>query len=208
MRRMTGSSATKSDLEPIIPGLRALACPIERLRTMPGNPHHGDLEALTRSWKRFGQRRPLIGRLDADGNGGEVIAGNHGLEVARRLGWSHVAVLWVDDDDATAKAFAVADNRTAQLGYEDPELLTDLLMDIRMSDLDLFAATAYDGADLAKLLDPNLGLQPRKGNKDSPENQLVEQSWAVIVELPNEDAQLELLERLTVEGFSCRALIS
>jgi ParB-like chromosome segregation protein Spo0J len=195
-------------LDMIVPGLRALAVPIDRLRTMQGNPHHGDIEALTRSWKRFGQRRPLIGRQDADNESGEIIAGNHGLEVARRLKWSHVAVLWVNDDDATAKAFAVADNRTAQLGYEDPELLTDLLMDIRMSDTDLFAATAYDTSDLAKLLDPSLGLQVRKGNKQDAADQLVEQSWAVIVNVDNEEAQLELLERLTAEGFSCRALIS
>jgi ParB-like chromosome segregation protein Spo0J len=194
----------------ILPGLRDLAVPIESLRPMPGNPHHGDVPALCRSWGRFGQRRPLIGRKDAKGGGGIIIAGNHGLEAARELGWSHVAVLWVDDDDVTAKAFAAADNHTAELGSDDPELLAEWLMSVRVEDQELFDATSFDLTDVARLLDPTGGNGARvsTGDRGESERQTLESSWAVIVTLDDEAAQLALLERLSEEGFDCRALIS
>ena len=146
------TQAPASDgLATIIEALRPLAVPIEQLRTLERNPHRGNVEALERSWVQFGQRRALVARRDPGAETGEVIAGNHGLEVARRLGWSHVAVAWVDDDEATALAFAAADNRTAQLGSEDPVLLAELLLRVH-DDADLFAATAYSEKDLAQLL--------------------------------------------------------
>ena len=52
-----------------------------------------------------------------------VIAGNHQLAAARKLGWDQIAVLYVEDDELTAKAFALADNRTADLGTYDDDLL-------------------------------------------------------------------------------------
>lgn len=202
--------AADDALAPILAGLRPLAVPIDRLRTMPGNPHRANVAALERSWRQFGQRRPLIARRDSDADTGEVIAGNHGLEVARRLGWSHVAVAWVDDDDPTAKAFAAADNRTAQLGSEDPALLAELLLSVRASDTDLFAATAYTEAELVELLTPG-GKDESKPASDSAEgmaDQAIAASWAVIVTCSDEATQLELLDRLAGEGLQCRALIS
>jgi hypothetical protein len=38
------------------------------------------------------------------------------IAAAQQLGWTHIAVVWVDDDDITATAFALADNRTGDLG--------------------------------------------------------------------------------------------
>jgi ParB family chromosome partitioning protein len=187
-----------------------LAVPIEQLRPMPGNPHHGDVEALMRSRDRFGQRRPLIARRDGDADAGEVIAGNHGLEAARRLGWSHIAVAWVDDDRATALAFAAADNRTAQLGHDDPEAMAALLMTVRASDADLFAATAWTDKDLAKLLDggPSSVDRRKRDGGGTLSDQALESSWAVMVSCADEAGQLDLLERLGAEGYQCRALIS
>jgi ParB family chromosome partitioning protein len=191
---------------PIIEGLRPLAVPLDALTPMPGNPHHGDVEALMRSWKRFGQRRPIIARRD-----GQVIAGNHGLEAARRLGWTEIAVAYVDDDEATALAFAAADNRTAQLGYDDQDQLASLLLSVRASDADLFAATAWSESDLARMLigDEDKPTSARaKARETAPGEQPIESSWAVMVTCTDETSQLELLDRLAGEGFACRALIS
>jgi ParB family chromosome partitioning protein len=183
-----------------------MAVPIAGLRTLAGNPHHGDVEALMRSWDRFGQRRPLIARRDPDADTGEVIAGNHGLEAARRLGWSHVAVAWVDDDHATALAYAAADNRTAQLGHDDPEALAALLLDVRATDADLFAATAWTERDLLRLVEPDKSRPARE--RPSTADQGIESSWAVVVVCADEAEQLALLDRLITEGLTCRALIS
>jgi ParB-like chromosome segregation protein Spo0J len=201
------------ELSPIVEGLRPLAVPIDGLRTMAGNPHHADTEALMRSWAKFGQRRPLVARRDAKNKlTGEVIAGNHGLEVARRLGWTQVAVLWVEDDDATAKAWAVTDNHTGTLGYEDPKLLSELLLSLRVSDAELFASTAYSNADLIELLTELEGEEESGGDADRAMRdggeQMIGASWAVIIECDDEPTQMDLLDRLVSEGYQCRALIS
>jgi len=195
----------------IIEALRPLAVPIGNLRTLAGNPHRGDVEALMRSWRRFGQRRPLIAVRDPGGDTGEVTAGNHGLEAARRLGWTEVAVAWVDDDRPTALAFAAADNHTAQLGSDDPEALTALLLEVRASDADLFAATAWTERDLVKMIggDANGADRPgRTARVADTGDQAVESSWAVVITCTDEAHQLELLDRFAGEGLTCRALIS
>ena len=192
----------------IIDALRSLAAPIDSLQSLRGNPHHGDVAALARSWDRFGQRRPITARHIGENGDGEVTAGNHGLEAAKQLGWSHVAVAWVDDDDATAKAWAVADNHTAALGTDDPAALIEFLLSVRSADADLFADTSYDDTDLLALLGATARPNRRSGGGEVAETQDVVSSWSVFVTCADEVNQLELLQRLTDEGYECRALIS
>jgi DNA modification methylase len=130
----------------IAPDLQPLAQPIETLHTLEGNPRRGDVEAVARSYDRFGQRKPIVARRD-----GTVIAGNHQLLAARSLGWTKIAVVYVDDDDLTASAYALADNRTADLGDYDEELLANLLQEVAV-DTDLLLASGYTTDDLNDLL--------------------------------------------------------
>ena len=140
----------------IIADLQHLARPITDLKPLPGNPRRGDVEAVMRSYDQFGQRKPIVARPD-----GTVIAGNHQLEAAKRLGWSEIAVVTVDDDDLTAKAYALADNRTGDLGTYNDEALAEMLADVAV-DPDLLSATGYTELDLDELLamaEPeNLGI--------------------------------------------------
>ncbi len=133
----------------IVESLQPLATPIGDVRTMDGNPRRGDVAAVARSLDAFGQRKPIVARVDT----GEVIAGNHTLMAAKQLGWSEVAVVWVKDDDATAKAFSLADNRTAELGGYDEELLAGLIGEVLEADTTLLEATAWTPDDLAELLE-------------------------------------------------------
>lgn len=136
----------------IAPDLAPLAVALDRLQPLEGNPRRGDVGAVARSLAAFGQRKPIVAHR-ADGS---VIAGNHTLEAARSLGWSEIAVVWVDDDEVTAKAFALADNRTAELGGYDDEALRAMLAAVAF-DEELLAATSWDPAfleDLAQRLDP------------------------------------------------------
>lgn len=126
--------------------LSALATPIEDLILLPGNPRKGDVEAVKRSYEKFGQRKPIVALLD-----GTVIAGNHQLMAARELGWTRIAVVRVDDDDQTAKAFALADNRTGDLGSYDNDALLQLLQDVA-GDGDLLIATGFNADDLNDLM--------------------------------------------------------
>ncbi len=136
----------------IAPDLDALLVPVDELDTLEGNPRHGDVEAVVRSYAKFGQRKPIVARHRPDGRG-EVTAGNTQLAAARQLGWSHIAVVWADDDDAMAKAWALADNRTSDLGTYDEASLVTFLEAIRQADdPDLFVATSYTEADLARFM--------------------------------------------------------
>ena len=126
--------------------LTTLAYPIEKLKHLNGNPRKGNVEAVKKSYKKFGQRKPIVATKD-----GEVISGNHQLAAAKELGWNKIAVVFTNDDELTAKAFALADNRTADLGTYDDDLLADMLGSVS-SDLELLEATSFDEKDLMALV--------------------------------------------------------
>lgn len=179
--------------EQIHPDLLPLAFPIDRLSPLPGNPRRGDVDAVVRSYSKFGQRKPIVARRQ--GAEGTVIAGNHQLVAARRLGWERIAVVWVDDDEITAKAFALADNRTSDLGDYDQAALEQMIADVA-DDVDLLAATSY-ALDGVSLPDPA-----------EDQSLLLTSAWAVMVVCRDEAEQTELLARLSAEGRECRALTS
>ncbi len=113
----------------IAKGLRPLAVEIGDLTPDPRNARlHGDrnLAAIEASLRLYGQRKPLVVRRE----GMVVTAGNGTLEAARKLGWTHVAALVVDDDAAMATGYAVADNRTAELATWDEARLVELLQEV------------------------------------------------------------------------------
>jgi DNA modification methylase len=144
----------------IVEQLQGLAHPLKKLKLLPGNPRKGDVEAVKRSYERFGQRKPIVARPD-----GTVIAGNHQFLAAKALGWDEMAVVFVDDDDQTAKAFALADNRTSDLGSYDSEALAELLADVAV-DPELLLATGYTQADLDALIGEIEELPPVVGDPD------------------------------------------
>jgi len=83
-----------------------------------------NLDAIAASLKKFGQRKPIVVHR------GVVLAGNGTLEAAKTLGWTEIDVAEVPDDwdDETAKAYALADNRTAELAeWDESELAKQLL---------------------------------------------------------------------------------
>lgn len=132
----------------IAPDLAPLAVPTDSLELLPGNPRRGDVAAVRRSLEAFGQRKPIVARRDDR----VVIAGNHTLQAARALGWAEIAVVWVDDDETTSKAFALADNRTAELGDYDEAALAELIGQVGSVDPELLVATGWDDASVKELL--------------------------------------------------------
>jgi hypothetical protein len=99
--------------------LRRYLVPVEELRPHPRNPRRGDTDAIVESLRRFGQQRPVV--IAATGH---VVAGNHTLAAAARLGWTHIAAVRSDLlDEQEIERYLVADNRTSDLaGYDNAEL--------------------------------------------------------------------------------------
>jgi DNA modification methylase len=145
-----GTKATKKTPKPaevacIAPDLRALAVRIEGLVFDPHNArgHNSDnLSAIRASLEKFGQRKPIV----VNRRNQQVEAGNGLVEAAVALGWSHVAVVWVDDDPAAQRGFSLADNRTAELASWKDDVLEALCREWQTDgeQLDLYDALKLD----------------------------------------------------------------
>jgi site-specific DNA-methyltransferase (adenine-specific) len=130
----------------IAPSLARLAVPITSIELHPRNPRIGDVEAVAASLRRFGQQKPVVVQKSTR----YVIAGNHLVRAAVSLGWAEIAANVVELDDATAVAFMLADNRTADLGSYNDELLAAILAE--QAATDNLAATGYDADAVAAIL--------------------------------------------------------
>lgn len=144
--------------------LLSLAVPIESLSPLENNPRVGNVDAIISSYSEFGQIKPIVAKKNEDGTS-TVIAGNHQLEAAKTLGWDKIAVVFLDGDDKRAIAYALADNRTMELGYTEPELLLDMIVSISdfypelLDDMgwDEFEIASYESdAVLAKIENENV----------------------------------------------------
>jgi len=106
--------------------LKDLTVPIGSLRPYARNPRRGDVGLIAESLERNGQYRPLVVNRPT----GEVLAGNHTLLAARQLGWSEIAVTYVDVNDAQAQRIVLVDNRASDVAGYDDELLAELLKEL------------------------------------------------------------------------------
>jgi ParB-like chromosome segregation protein Spo0J len=86
----------------------------------------GNIRAIASSLRRFGQRKPIVVQ------GSKVLAGNGTLEAAKSIGWTEISIVKVPDewDDQTAKAYALADNRSAELAEWDEAVLAQQLIEL------------------------------------------------------------------------------
>lgn len=101
--------------------LRPLAVPIESVHLDPANARTGHaVDRIAGSLDQYGQRGAIVANR---AQGGKIEKGNGTYQAARQLGWTHIAVVWVEDDPATAAGFAIADNRTGDLSAWDTEAL-------------------------------------------------------------------------------------
>jgi ParB-like chromosome segregation protein Spo0J len=100
--------------------------PLTRLKTFPGNPRRGDINALAESLQTNSQYRPLVVQRSTS----FILAGNHTYLAAQRLGWRNIAVTYIDVDDQQAKRIVVADNRLAELADYDGNALKAILEQI------------------------------------------------------------------------------
>jgi ParB-like chromosome segregation protein Spo0J len=116
-----------------------------------------NLDAIAASLRTFGQRRPLVVY------GNIVIAGNGTLAAAKSIGWESIAVTRVPASwsPEQARAYALADNRTAELAEWDDKILADQLVELD--------AVGWDLADLGfATLEPPTDPEPKEPIAPSP----------------------------------------
>jgi len=143
----------------INPALASLAIPLAKLHEDPKNARkHSErnLTAIVASLQEFGLQKPIVALKD-----GTVIAGNCTLRAARQLGWDKVAVVQFDSrEEARAKAYALADNRSAELAEWDVPVLTDIVEDLKVAGVDVDQTLAFSDTDLRDLLSSYEHSQP------------------------------------------------
>lgn len=148
-RKAAEPMVVEQELQHFPEKLRALAVPLEKLTLDPRNARrHGDanMAAVRESLQRFGWRGIVVADEE-----GIVLAGNARVQAARDLGWTHAPVLRVPDREALARAFAIMDNRSAELAVWDSEGLVEQLQEL--AEADLLGATGFSVEDLDKALE-------------------------------------------------------
>ena len=110
--------------------LRIENVPISSLSSDPNNARKHDIKnisAIQGSLKLFGQRKPIVIT-----NQNVVVAGNGTLEAIKSLGWKTVDVVKIPAEwtQEMIQAFALADNRTAELAEWDSKILADQLLEL------------------------------------------------------------------------------
>ncbi len=124
--------------------------PIDRVRPYERNPRKNAsaIQKVRASLREFGWRQPIV--VDESG---VVLAGHTRLLAAREEGLSQVPVhVATGLSAAQAKAYRLADNRTAQEAEWDLPLLSGELTELKALDFDL-ALTGFDDDEVARLMD-------------------------------------------------------
>jgi site-specific DNA-methyltransferase (adenine-specific) len=103
---------------------------IESLRPDPENARAHDeknLKAIAGSLQQFGQRKPIVITKD-----NVIVAGNGTVEAAKRLQWETIQAVRVPENWTVdqIKAFALADNRTAELATWNQSILEKQLLEL------------------------------------------------------------------------------
>ena len=128
-------------------GMKVELIPIEELSLDPSNVREHDErngKAIVASLKRFKQQKPIV--VDKDN---VIRAGNGTYQAMCQLGYKEVACVRTRLEDAEAIAYAIADNRTAELANWDTGALAAILDQLEPDQLE---ATGFDESEISKLI--------------------------------------------------------
>jgi hypothetical protein len=132
--------------------LKDQALALDRLTPWDRNPHNGNIPAIMASYAQFGQLKSIVVHTNEDEEDTyTIIAGNHQAEAALRMGWTHIAATKFQGTRKEAIAFALADNRTTQLGSDDPVLLHQALSMVVDDYSETFDALGWDSFQIAAM---------------------------------------------------------
>jgi ParB-like chromosome segregation protein Spo0J len=149
-----------------------------------------NLDAIKASLQRFGQRKPIV--LDADG---VVIAGNGTMAAAVALGWKEIAVCRSELRGPEARAYALADNRSAELAEWDLDELHRTIAELEETEIPL-TDVGFTDEELDALDDEDFeeahGFAPKREKEEKPQK-TYEAVYKVIIHCKDEAEQAEII---------------
>lgn len=159
---------------------------ISSLTAYPSNPRRGDIDAIASSLKAHGQYRPVVVQSSTN----FILAGNHTVKAAKKLGWKKIKIVRVDVDEQTARKIVLADNRITDLASYNEPLLKSLLT--ALPELDGTGFTSGELETLDRLIS---GKQEESvsGNKAKSDPEVKIAAWKFTVELDAFEAWKEQL---------------
>ena len=195
---------TKQQKRKQVSGLEPELASIKKLWSDPANArkhNERNIEAIKASLRRFGQQKPIVVNGD-----GVVIAGNGTLQAAKDLGWSEISVVRSSLGGADAVAYAIADNRTAELADWDGEVLGSLL---KSFDQDELSDLHFDENDITRLLgeDARRGSVDNKGGMTTTRDEYDAKSTKALILYFDDAAYADVVDRLD-EVMSDHGLLS
>ncbi len=144
---------------------------VTRLHNHPKNPNNGDIDAIADSLRVHGQFRAVVanvGSYSQNYQRGTLAAGNHTYLAAIELGWTHIAVTWIDVDDQELDRILLVDNRTSELGWNDEGLVMALL-----NEMPTLEGTGYDQLSFEEMAErQNQPIEFTGERKKTPEERL------------------------------------
>jgi hypothetical protein len=151
-------------------------------------------KAIEQSLKRFGQQKPVV--VNAQG---KILAGSATLNAARALGWSQLCIVRTSLTGHEAQAYAIADNRTAELSQWNDDPLARQLAALQIAASSPADACGFDEHQMQQVIDKATGL-----DRASPEHPPA--VYQVLVTCASESQQRQVYQSLKDEGLPCRVL--
>lgn len=180
-----------------MPRLKIVVRSVDDLLNDPTNARthsNRNIEAIQASLRRFDMQKPLV--IDERDI---VIAGNGTLVAAKNEGWEWIECIVSKLTGNDARAYGLADNRTAEMADWDQGVLMETL---EMLDPSLQLDAGWTAQELEKLFSTDTPGETGDAGSGMPGD-----SYGVIVQCETEEQQRSLMDKLDAEGFTVRALI-
>jgi hypothetical protein len=195
---------TPEAVQAMIDSMTLEKVPIDTLHEFDMNPrsHGDDVNFLVNSISGFGWTNPILAQRGT----GRVIAGHGRLAAAKAKGLKILPVIFLDYDDATATAYTIADNASAEHSEWDFSKLDELLAgleiegfskeDVGVTD-EMQAELDKLGEDLEEKNEPVIS---KGGNYES--------QFGVIVICDDESEQERVYGELQEAGYKVKVVVT
>jgi len=175
-----------------------------------------NLESIKASLERFGQQKPIV----VDGEG-VIVAGNGTFAAAKALGWKTIDVVRTRLRGAEARAYAISDNRTAELAEWDAAELSKQLEELSTDGISA-EDLAFSDEEVEELLkgataEAGEGTEARRHGGTKGGGGSIEDQYKVVITCKDEPHQADLLDALDrndggrlgelLKDVDCRALV-
>lgn len=132
------------------------------LKPHSDNPRRGNVDLIKESIQAHGMYRPVV----VNSRNNTIVAGHHMVKAAKELGFETVPVVYVDYDEDQHRRVMLMDNRSADVGEYD----TDILLAILGSMDNPAVGTGYTDDDIRNMLNADREKRDWGSVKDNARN--------------------------------------